>query len=200
MFDCGPFVLDCESTKTVNFLDDSPGLNEDVMGHHQVFLVDGPEGIRVELSYTTLETGERLVQALDSSGYRPFEYLAGGSKRMMVENVEDKSRAKVALKQAYLPPDDRRERPRHHSPTLDELNEGAQLDVAELLVSAGADEVNTKEVLGLMSGPDDKTRNLICAIFHTDHTQVPLAAYTATRILPLYYRYCPKEKSQKRLF
>jgi hypothetical protein len=66
--------------------------------------------------------------------------------------------------------------------SLDELDEGAEMLVAEALLNLGAISVGTKaDVIGAT----DKQKNLCCVVFPPAKVEVALGGYLLTRVLPL---------------
>jgi len=196
IFECGPFRIHLLPHEIDTYEAHSPRRDEDTPKRHEYYLVEGPQEISLVLDYqTTLDEKdpERLVQAIDSEGLRSLEALVQGTMRLMVESMDDVY-DRVALRQAYIRPGDRLERPRRHRPTLAELEAGARLDVLDTLRRAGAVKIGTREELRLAVGAGDRTKNLYVAVFPSGDRTVPLVAYTLTRVLPAYYRYCPEDK------
>jgi hypothetical protein len=72
------------------------------------------------------------------------------------------------------------------SATLDELNEGARIDIAEKLKELGATQVGAKEDL---FADTSKNRKHLYVKFPSENNQVALAAYCLTTVLPLLNDY-----------
>ena len=86
------------------------------------------------------------------------------------------------------------ERPRRDPLTLEELDVCSGLDSLETLHRTGSIEIGTRAQLGISSGESDRAKNLYVALFPAGDRAVPLVAYTLTRVLPAYRRYCPDHK------
>jgi hypothetical protein len=70
--------------------------------------------------------------------------------------------------------------------TFEELNDGARVDVAAKLKELGATNIGTKADL---FADNSKNRNHLYVSFRSDNTQVALASYCLTTVLPLLNDY-----------
>jgi len=142
-----------------------------------------PSGGRLELGYMVWSNGERNVEAVNAVGVSKLirrlehglrlgihprgseDWIELGQARMKGEDWAGKFKASPA-----------------------QLNEGAGIGVTRILKNLGATEIGTKEKL---LNDDSKRRFYLCAVFGRNSTQVPIAAYMLTRVLPLINEYHP---------
>lgn len=145
------------------------------------FRVTLPDGGELVVDVVRAPDGTGWVHTSSTSGVGPvLERLEHGLR--MGINRDPSVGLWAELRQARLEP----ERGPHWSnmfkATLEELDEGAGLDVAALIAETCGGEVGERSTILGDSGP---RRRYVCATFPDGSARGPLAAYLATRTRPL---------------
>jgi len=207
-FRLGGFVIQLTGGEMV--LDEGETLSSEVSaGRGVIFEVKYNDSVLVEAVHIRWLNGEEDVRAISViEGVQALNRLESGL-RLGIKRISDSMPAAESAPEEYfrrtgqdcLRSDLRwlelrqarinRQKPNKWSnlyqATMDDLREGAGFDIMEALEQAGGLAVDTKEKLLHAADP---TRFRLCAIYHTDSTWFPPAAYTVTRIAPLMNDYC----------
>lgn len=192
-FRLGPMIVrDLNQTVSVH-KEHSPKQNRNFAARHHLFEVIGPKSSKLQLAYavlestTTIGSKERLIRGTSASGSKVLQILGEGRRRLQIEGHPSNQTLEMAtLQQIWIDPDDPDKWPRwRRTPTLGELNAGAELDVAKELEAIGG-QVAAKRAL---YGNDYRYRNQYFVTFDRGNQIIPIAVYLLTRFLPAAYQY-----------
>jgi len=155
-------------------------------GKGHVYVVRAP-ALDADVLYVRWDNGEREVRFGDIRIAPPAIINVRNGRRLCLVEKPDGGRPGagsryVFLKQARIK--DAQYSSGLYPATLEALNEGAGLDVTEMLIALGARQVATK---GYVLGDRGKARSLYIAVFAAEDEAVPVAAFAMTRILPLLH-------------
>jgi hypothetical protein len=147
------------------------------------FTLADDDGFLLLLHDVVLENGERSITVGQNfTGEDRMISLFHGLRLGIHSNTNGMSHAR--LWQARVKPDGTWSN--RCGATLEELNEGARIDVVAKLKELGASQVGTKENL---LGDKSKNRSHLYVNFPSGKTEVALAAYCLTTVLPLLNDY-----------
>lgn len=160
-------------------------------GSYHLYEVTGPVDVRLLLAFAVWQNGERDVRPLEAQGPQAFKRLDKGGLRLTVEPLTRGVHARPGrmistLRQARIKADTPNQWSNLQNATLPQLNEAANVDVADTIGQLGAVVTDTKaEVLG-EKGP---TRAQICTVYEGNNRWIPVVAFVLTRAAPLLNAY-----------
>lgn len=143
--------------------------------------VHAEPGIRLDIEWCQADHGETWIKAVDAHRSPPSIHRLLHGLRPGIRPVPgDVSAAFMELRQARIIDDPNW--PRLRKVPQAELDDGAGVDVAEVLTGLGARTVATRQIAWGDTGP---RRTDFCVVFEPDSLAVPVAAYALTRVAPL---------------
>jgi hypothetical protein len=156
-------------------------------GTANLYTVQGEEGMLIFLTYTYWHNGEEEVAVMDTIKAPFLNFLKGGSHRLTVagswkKGLKNKTLKVITLKLITPVKGSRGYTMSLRNAEISELNNAAKCNIKKTLISAGAIDVDKRELLIEDQGP---SRNAICAIFPEDNELVPVLVFCLTRITPL---------------
>jgi CheY-like chemotaxis protein len=160
-------------------------------GLQKLFEVEG-NGVKLDLAYTTWETGERDIRtAYKVNGPAALRRLQGGRLRLPImpidnEGSDQKKLDYVILRQARVKIDTTDKWSNLFKAGWEDLDDGSRLDSIEILKQAKTLHLGTKQEL---LGVNDRSRLFLCAIFERNNELFPVVAFVLTRVLPLINEY-----------
>jgi hypothetical protein len=158
-------------------------IKEKIPARVQEFGLADDDGFLLFLHDVLLENGERnITVGQNFTGEARMERLTRGLRLGIQQNASGLCSAR--LWQARVNADGTWSNRR--AATLDQLNEGARMNVGEKLKELGARQIGTK---GDLLGDTTKSRSHLYATFPSENTQAALAAYCLTTVLPLLNDY-----------
>ena len=150
-------------------------------GLARIFDVSG-SGLSVEIADITFDNGARDVRMRSRRDVESLDRLMHGL-RIGVQALPD-SRWFVHLR---FPAVGSQGTVTQHKTDLETLETRCRFDVKDALVRAGAAAVNRRE---LAFGDAGRRREELCAVFDSEYSIVPAAAYTLTPLLTYYTEFC----------
>ena len=152
------------------------------VGRAVVYRFRGPGGVDLDVADVHWDNLERDVRVLNrQASPQKFDRLCHGLRMgIRWHGLRNKRVAvSIELRQARLLENDWS---RAFKTSLEELDQGAGLDVRAELKRLGAFEVGTRQIVHREDGP---RRNFFCALFDEANSRMPIAAYVLTRIAPI---------------
>jgi len=138
------------------------------------------EGFLLHLADIRLENGERQIMVCQNyTGSQKWDRLKHGLRLGAYLQGEGRWAARLGL---VRPVEGGKWSNREHRSDLAEIDEITGIDVRESLLGLGALNVGTKEEV---YGEQNRKKNELCVLFPEDKTEVGLAAYVLTTVLPL---------------
>jgi len=182
---CGDLVIQ-DSGRIIRNVPGETTRREPSIGKFHIFSVMDGKGMAIDLAYATWGNGDIDIRPNNVvSNDQALLRLAHSRMRMTVRDY-DGNLAWVELSQARILPNTPTHWSTRRRASIDELNNGADLDVEQLLIDAGAVAVDMKQTAINDFG---RRRNFYCALFPKDNRDCPVTAFVLTRILPIMHGY-----------
>ncbi len=138
-------------------------------------------GTNLKIAYCVPDIDYPDVRGLeDLSIHTKIRMLGEGSRRLGIYPVNE-SNSYVVLKQVRPSKKGYNIKPSLQKVTMEQLRDGSGLDVENELYTAGALDIDTKEMLV----NDGQDKNYLCVKFPKENKEVPIKAYIITRVFPL---------------
>lgn len=155
---------------------------DEVAGEAAMALIRGPESVVLEAAVIRWPSGDAEVKGLQlMSGGAPFT-RAESAGRLGIYASQDGSRW-CELRMFVM---DTAGWATMKRATLAELDELLGASLSQLLIESGAERVGTREEILADTG---RRRAELAVVFSSDNVEVPLAAFVATRLVPLHKRH-----------
>jgi hypothetical protein len=151
-------------------------------GTQHTYVISGLPGLALNVAYVSWTNGDREVRGLPgSTPSRLFSRLARGN-RVSILRFGDHEWMELRVSHiTSRQPTVVWSSPRKANEI--ELNEACGFDVRTALVRIGALELGTRESL---IGTMHRRRTDLCVLFPRNSILIPLAAFAAVRVLPIY--------------
>ena len=152
-------------------------------GTAHIFVVTGLPSLEARIAYIDWENGDREVRGLPrSSPSIVLSRLAKGTRISISSHQGNLEWMELRLSRiTQRHPKVAWSNPKQAS--IDDVNKACAFDVGQTLTAIGAVDLGTREDV---IETTNRRRNELCVTFTRDDRIVPLAAFTAVRVLPLY--------------
>ena len=172
-----------ETSETFRIPDGETSKRRKSSGTAGVFLVTGPPNLKARVAYIDWENGDREVRGVPkSSPAIVLSRLAKGTRISISPHRDDFEWMELRLSRVtQRHPKVAWSIPKQAS--VDEVNEACAFDVGRTLIALGAVAIGTREEAIQTT---NRRRNELCVVFNKGDRMVPVAAFTAVRVLPLY--------------
>ena len=145
--------------------------------------------IQLDVELLITNYGESWIHAVDAHDSPRFIHrLVHGLRPGIYDVPGEENQSFIELRQAQIVDD--LDWPKVRKVSLEELNDGAEVSIAELFGLHGALTVDTRENA---YGETNNRRTDLCVTFHKKNTIIPLAAYVLTRVAPLTSEKAPPD-------
>ena len=175
----GEFVIDGPIEQDIDVFGQSPA-KQQTTGTANAYSITGPDGIELVLHDTNWKDGVRGITTFETTGNRAIERL----ERALSLGIRNHGSLQFCeLRQARIT-DQGSFKPwsQLFKASPFQLNQGAGMNVFEVLKQEGASAIGTKENL---LGETNRRRKMLCATFHPSTHMFPSVVYLLTRVIPL---------------